>query len=56
MGRMDLDTRPSWLLPIINVGLMGGHAKRVPEPPPNLIMWFRTHADGSLHSYIDFEK
>ena len=50
------DTRPSWLLPILNVALLGGHAKHVPEPPPNLIMWFRTNADNSLHSYIDFEK
>lgn len=54
VGQMYM--RPSWLLSIVNVGLMGGHAKRVPEPPPNLIMWFRTNPDGSLHSYIDFQK
>lgn len=52
----QMHTRPSWLLSIVNVGLMGGHAKRVPEPPPNLIMWFRTNPDDSLHSYIDFQK
>jgi hypothetical protein len=52
----QMHTRPSWLLSIVNVGLMGGHAKRVPEPPPNLIMWFRTNPDNSLHSYIDFQK
>jgi hypothetical protein len=56
LGLMDLNPRPNWLLSILNVGLMGGHAKRVPEPPPNLIMWFRTNLDNSLHSYIDFEK
>ena len=54
VGQMYM--RPSWLLSIVNVGLMGGHAKRVPEPPPNLIMWFRTNPDDSLHSYIDFQK
>jgi hypothetical protein len=55
-GSGHMSTRPSWLLPIVNVALLGGHAKHVPEPPPNLIMWFRTNADNSLHSYIDFEK
>ena len=54
VGQMYM--RPEWLTTIVSVGLMGDHAKKVPEPPPNVIMWFRTNADLSLHSYIDFLK
>ena len=50
----ELGMRPEWLANIINVAIIGEHAKHAPEPPPNLIVWFRTNADDTLASFVDF--
>lgn len=49
-----LHMRPEWLTTIINVARIGDHAKLVNEPPPEIIVWFRTNQDGTLHSFVDF--
>lgn len=49
-----LHMRPEWLSTIINVARIGDHAKLVNEPPPEIIVWFRTNQDGTLHSFVDF--
>lgn len=49
-----LHMRPEWLSTIINVARIGDYAKNVSEPPPDIIVWFRTKPDYTLHSFIDF--
>jgi len=50
-----LETRPEWLVNIINISRIGAHAKQVSTPPPDIIVWFRTDSGGTaLHSFVDF--
>lgn len=47
--------RPDWLTKIIDIAVVGGHVQSIPNPPPDLIVWFRT-AKGSddLLEFVDF--
>ena len=47
--------RPDWLVKIIDLAVVGGHGHEIPNPPPDLIVWFRT-AKGSddLLGFVDF--
>ena len=47
--------RPDWLVKIIDLAVVGGHGHEIPNPPPDLIVWFRT-AKGSddLLEFVDF--
>lgn len=47
--------RPEWLAPILAVAKINGAAKRVKEPPPDCICWFRTTASGALTEFIELE-
>jgi hypothetical protein len=47
--------RPAWLDPILAVAKINGSAKRVKEPPPDFICWFRTTASGALTEFIELE-
>ncbi len=47
--------RPAWLEPILAVAKINGSAKRVKEPPPDFICWFRTTASGALTEFIELE-
>lgn len=49
-----LHMRPEWLINVINIARIGDHAKLVHEPPPEIIVWFRTNPDTTLHSFVDF--
>lgn len=44
---------PDWLKAIMSVGLMGGHAIRLKNPPPETIMWFVTTEQGELVTFVD---
>jgi hypothetical protein len=47
--------RPEWLVKIIDLAVVGGHMQRIPHPPPDLIVWFRTSKDSNeLISFVDF--
>ena len=50
----DVASRPEWLTIIINVAIVGGHVRKVPKPPPDLIVWFRTDKENNLTEFIDF--
>ena len=45
--------RPDWLATIVEIALIGNYAKRVPYPPPELILWFYTDDDNNLVSFTD---
>lgn len=47
--------RPEWLVKIIDLAVIGGHVQKIPHPPPDLIVWFRTTKGGTtLLSFVDF--
>lgn len=47
--------RPDWLVKIIDLAVVGGHRHEIPNPPPDLIVWFRTHKDSNdLLEFVDF--
>ena len=47
--------QPDWLTKIINMALVGGYTHPIPNPPPNMIVWFRTEPDSNdLHEFINF--
>lgn len=48
-----LDTRPPWLVKIIDVAVVAGAVRVVENPPPDMILWFRTDKDFNLTEYID---
>lgn len=48
--------QPVWLERVVALAVVGGHAQKIPNPPPNLIVWFRTSAaDDTLVTFIDFD-
>jgi hypothetical protein len=47
---------PEWLVNIITIAKIGGHAKPIVQPPPNFIVWFNTDLDGNLIKFIELEK
>jgi len=50
---LPLADRPSWLVSIIDIARLGGHIILVPNPPPDVVLWFVTDKDGAL---IEFEE
>ena len=48
-----LATRPPWLVKIIDVAVVAGAIRVVENPPPDMILWFRTDKDFNLTEYID---
>ena len=51
--RGDMDTRPEWLERILVTAAVGGHLKRVSQPPPDSIVWFTTDLDNNLQSFLE---
>lgn len=50
-----IDSRPEWLVNIIDMAKIGGHARRISQPPPDLIVWFTTDSKGNLVKFIEME-
>lgn len=49
--------RPAWLERIIEIAIVGGHIQTIPNPPPDVIVWFRTDPrDDTLIGFVDFNK
>jgi hypothetical protein len=46
-------SRPQWLEAILNTAMVGGHLKRVNQPPPNAIVWFTTDLDNNLITFLE---
>lgn len=51
--RGELNSRPAWLVHIINAAIVGSHIKVVPVPPPNAIVWFTTDLDNNLLTFLE---
>ena len=47
-----LDDRPAWLSKIVDVALVAGAVQRADNPPPDLILWFRTDTKYNLTEYV----
>ena len=46
-------TRPDWLVKIIDVAIISGNLQKIPNPPPDVIVWFRTgRHDNELVAFI----
>jgi hypothetical protein len=48
-----VDTRPEWLERILTTAAVGGHLKRVQQPPPDAIVWFTTDLDNNLITFLE---
>lgn len=51
--RGKLYSRPQWLKSILDIAKVGGHLKRVNQPPPDAIVWFTTDLDNNLKSFLE---
>jgi len=50
-------TRPDWLQRIIEIAIVGNHVQNIPNPPPDVIVWFRTDPrDDTLIEFVDFTE
>ena len=49
----SLSTRPSWLVDIVDVGAVAHASRRATNPPPDLILWFRTDDKFNLTEFIN---
>ena len=50
-------TRPDWLERIIDIAIVGNHVQTIPNPPPDVIVWFRTDPrDDTLIAFVDFTE
>lgn len=47
-----LPDRP-WLERILATAVVGGHLKRVNQPPPDAIVWFTTDLDNNLLTFLE---
>jgi hypothetical protein len=48
-----VDSRPEWLERILTTATVGGHLKRVSQPPPDAIVWFTTDLDNNLLTFLE---
>ena len=51
--RGELDSRPDWLERILVTATVGGHLKRIHQPPPDAIVWFTTDLDNNLLTFLE---
>ena len=51
--RSYVDQRPEWLERILTTAAVGGHLKRVQQPPPDAIVWFTTDLDNNLITFLE---
>ena len=41
----SMTARPEWLVRIIDLAIVSGNLQKIPVPPPDVIVWFRTGRD-----------
>lgn len=51
--RGDFSVRPEWLERIVTAATVGGHLKRINQPPPDAIVWFTTDIDNNLLTFLE---
>ena len=51
--RGPIETKPEWLTDILSTAQVGGHIRHIAEPPPEVILWFRTDEQHNLDSFIE---
>lgn len=51
--RGDVANMPEWLKPILATAKVAGAIRPIKEPPPEIILWFRTDADHNLIEFIE---
>jgi hypothetical protein len=51
--RGELDSRPEWLNRILTTATVGGHLKRISQPPPDAIVWFTTDLNNNLLTFLE---
>lgn len=51
--RGEFYSRPAWIRPILDTARIGGHLKRVCQPPPDAIVWFTTDLDNNLKTFLE---
>jgi len=51
--RGDVGGQPEWLERILNAAVVGGHLKRIPQPPPDAIVWFTTDLNNNLLTFLE---
>lgn len=51
--RGEIHSRPDWLVRVIDTATVGGHLKRIAQPPPDAIVWFTTDLDNTLKSFLE---
>ena len=51
--RGELGSRPEWLERILTTAVVGGHLKRIQQPPPDAIVWFTTDLDNNLLTFLE---
>lgn len=48
-----IDERPEWLVTVVEVAAVAGATNRTFEPPPDVILWFRTDHNHNLTEFIN---
>lgn len=51
--RGEASQRPEWLERILIAATVGGHFKRVNQPPPDAIVWFTTDEHNNLKTFLE---
>jgi hypothetical protein len=47
--------RPEWLAAILATAKVAGALPKIKEPPPEVILWFRTDKDNNLIEFIELK-
>lgn len=48
-----LNQRPEWLVRIVDTAVLGGHLKRISQPPPDAVVWFTTDLNNNLNNFLE---
>lgn len=51
--RGEVSHAPEWVKQILATATVGGHLKRVNQPPPDAIVWFTTDLDNNLLTFLE---
>ena len=51
--RGEVSHAPEWVKQILATAKVGGHLKRVNQPPPDAIVWFTTDLDNNLLTFLE---
>jgi hypothetical protein len=51
--RGQISHAPEWLKHVLVTAKVGGHLKRVNQPPPDAIVWFTTDLDNNLLTFLE---